>query len=78
MTNCWKVEPSERPTFEDLHQFLHDMLMVMRYCLFIIYRPRARGIRRNISLSDDIFLWANISRSDDIFRGALPRGKYHH
>jgi hypothetical protein len=34
--------------------------------IFIIYRPGARGIRRNIS------------RSDDIFRGALPRGKYHH
>jgi hypothetical protein len=28
--------------------------------LFIIYRPGARGIRRNIS------------RSDDIFQGALP------
>ena len=33
---------------------------------FIIYRPGARGIRRNIT------------RSDDISRGALPRGKYHH
>ena len=33
--------------------------------IFIICRPSARGIRRNIS------------RSDDIFRGALPRGKYH-
>ena len=32
----------------------------------IIYRPGARGIRRNIT------------RSDDISRGALPRGKYHH
>ena len=30
----------------------------------IIYRPGARGIRRNIT------------RSDDISRGALPRGKY--
>ncbi|CAB3992575.1 tyrosine- kinase receptor Tie-1-like [Paramuricea clavata] len=27
MTNCWNVEPTERPTFEDLHQTLHDMLM---------------------------------------------------
>jgi hypothetical protein len=34
--------------------------------IIIIYRPGARGIRRNIS------------RSDDIFRGALPRVKYHH
>jgi hypothetical protein len=36
--------------------------------IIIIYidPDRARGIRRNIT------------RSDDIFRGALPRGKYHH
>ena len=34
--------------------------------IFIIYRPGAREIRRNIS------------RSDDIFRGALSRGIYHH
>ena len=37
-----------------------------RCITFIIYRPGARGIRRNIT------------RSDDISRGALPRGKYHH
>ena len=34
--------------------------------LIIIYRPGSRGI------------WRNITWSDDIFRGALPRGKYHH
>jgi hypothetical protein len=35
MTNCWKVKPSERPTFEDLHETLHAMLMgdEVWYCL---------------------------------------------
>jgi hypothetical protein len=40
--------------------------LALVYEIFIIYRPGARGIR------------LNISRSDDIFRLALRRGKYHH
>jgi hypothetical protein len=46
--------------------YRHWRIFNMYSRIFIIYRPGARGIRRNIS------------RSDDIFRGALPRGKYHH
>ena len=44
---------------------IHYTLYIIHYT-FIIYRPGARGIRRNIT------------RSDDISRGALPRGKYQH
>ena len=27
MTNCWKVEPTERPTFKEIRESLHSMLM---------------------------------------------------
>jgi hypothetical protein len=27
MTKCWKVEPAERPTFEDIYVSLQNMLM---------------------------------------------------
>jgi hypothetical protein len=52
--------------------FVFCVLYIVYYTLyiihytFIIYRPGARGIRRNIT------------RSDDISRGAFPRGKYQH
>jgi hypothetical protein len=45
--------------------------------IFIIYRPGARGIRRNISLSDDIFLGAKprkISSLREILR-RIPRAE---
>ena len=51
---------------------IHYTIYNIQYTIYniqytiIIYRPGARGIRRNIT------------RSDDISRGALPRGKYHH
>jgi hypothetical protein len=35
MTNCWNVEPSERPTFEDLHESLHGMLMADEVLFFL-------------------------------------------
>ena len=25
MINCWKVEPNERPTFEEIHESLKNM-----------------------------------------------------
>ena len=27
MTNCWRVDPKERPTFEDILKWIQDMLM---------------------------------------------------
>ena len=27
MTKCWKLDPKERPTFEDILKLLQDMLM---------------------------------------------------
>ena len=27
MTKCWKLDPKERPTFEDILKWLQDMLM---------------------------------------------------
>jgi hypothetical protein len=27
MTKCWKIEPAERPTFEDIYVSLQNMLM---------------------------------------------------
>ena len=50
-----------------LHTVFHVPVLELHSQLtFIIYRPGARGIRRNIT------------RGDDISLGALPRGKYHH
>ena len=36
-------------------------MFYLAYSLFIIYRPEARGIRRNITRSDDIYLIFEIS-----------------
>ena len=27
MTRCWQAEPTERPTFEEIYELLHSMLM---------------------------------------------------
>ena len=55
------------PTLQLVYMHATDASKLnISHAIFIIYRPGARGIRRYIS------------RSDDIFRGAFPRGKYHY
>ena len=52
-------------------------LHMMAHVIFIIYRPGARGIRRNISFSDDIsegFSPREISSLKEIFR-PIPRAE---
>jgi hypothetical protein len=57
MTNCWKVEPSERPTFEDLHESLHGMLMDDEV-LFILYWPIIHFILKHHVICINWFSWS--------------------